>query len=181
MKRLLIPSSALLGILFGLAIFITGCDGGGEGPPPSDLEGTYVFTRYELTVRGVDNFDLLADTLVVSGNSPRIEFFGGNATANLVYRLEGSSGSSFLAGRFNTGQDRVTIDYSGASEQDRFQLLLPAVVRFRLLEDNAILEASQAVQDVNLRAYSEDRYGGLTQNVNGTLQLRLERQPTEQE
>jgi hypothetical protein len=181
MKRLLTPSSALLGLLLGLAVILIGCDGSGEGPPPSDLEGTYVFTRFEFTVQGVDNFDVLADTLTTSENSPRIEFFGGNATANLVYRLEGSSGSSFLAGRFSTGQDRVTIDYSDASQQDRFQLLLPSVVRFRLLEDNTILEASQVVQDVDLHAYSEDRYGGLTQNVNGTLQLRLERQSAAQE
>jgi len=181
MQRLLISSSALVGTLLCLVISVVGCDGGGEGPPPSDLEGTYVFTRFELTVQGVDDFDLLADTLTTSENSPRIEFFGGNATANLVYRLEGSSGSSFLAGRFSTGQNRVTVDYSGASEEDRFQLLLPPVVRFRLMEDNAILTADQEVQDVNLRAYSEDRYGGLTQNVNGTLQLRLERQPAAQE
>ena len=181
MRQSVTPLSTFLSILLGLVIVVMGCDGGGEGPPPSDLEGTYVFTRFEFTVRGVDNFNLMTDTLTTSENSPRIEFFGGNATANLVYRLEGSSGSSFLAGRFNTGQDRVTIDFSGASEQDRFQLLLPSVVRFRLLEDNTILEASQAVQDVDLRAYSEDRYGGLTQNVNGTLQLRLERQPTSQE
>lgn len=172
---------AFLSILLGLVVFVAGCDGGGEGPPPSDLEGTYVFTRFEFTVQGVDNFNILSDTLMTSANSPRVEFFGGNATANLVYRLEGSSGSSFLPGRFNTGQNRVTVDFSGASEEDRFQLLLPTVVRFRLLEDNTILEASQRVEDVNLRAYSQSRYGGLTQNVNGTLELRLERQPAPQE
>lgn len=181
MKRPSTPSFGFSSVLLFLILFVMGCDGSGDGPPPSDLEGTYIFTQFEFTVQGVENFNLLADTLTTSENSPRIEFFGGNATANLVYRLEGSSGSSFLAGRFSTGQGRVTIDYSGASERDRFQLLLPSVVRFQLLENNAVLEADQTVQDVDLRAYSEDRYGGLTQNVNGTLRLRLERQPAAQE
>ncbi|MFP4227559.1 MAG: hypothetical protein ACLFTE_01880, partial [Salinivenus sp.] len=156
--------------------FVSACDSGGEGPAPSDLEGTYVFDRFEFAVSGVDNFDLLADTLVEAENSPRMEFFGGNATANLVYRVEGSGGSSFIAGRFSTGQDRVTIDFSEASEDDRFQLLMPSVVRFQVEDDRATLVAEQPVDDVNLRKYAPERYGGLTQNVDGTLRMRLERQ-----
>lgn len=158
------------------ATLISACDGGGEGPPPSDLEGTYVFTRFEFTVQGVNNFDVLADTLVSSQNSPRMEFFGGNATANLVYRVENSDGSSFIPGQFATGPNRVTVDFSQASADDRFQLLLPAVVRFQLQDDRSTLVADQPVDDVNLRRYAPGRYGGLSQNVNGTLRLRLERQ-----
>jgi hypothetical protein len=140
------------------------------------LEGTYVFTRFEFTVQGVNNFDVLADTLVSSQNSPRMEFFGGNATANLVYRVENSDGSSFIPGQFATGPNRVTVDFSQASADDRFQLLLPAVVRFQLQDDRSTLVADQPVDDVNLRRYAPGRYGGLSQNVNGTLRLRLERQ-----
>ncbi len=167
------------GIVVALIVggtIVSACDGGGEGPPPSDLEGTYVFTRFEFTVQGVDNFDLLADTLVQSQNSPRMEFFGGNATANLVYRIENSDGSSFIPGQFSTRPDRVTVDFSQASEEDRFQLLLPTVVRFQLQNDRSVLVAEQSVDDVNLREYAPGRYGGLSQNVNGTLRLRLERQ-----
>lgn len=162
-------------LLVGATLF-SACDGGGEGPPPSDLEGTYVFTRFEFTVQGVNNFDILADTLVSSQNSPRMEFFGGNATTNLVYRVENSDGSSFIAGQFATGPDRVTVDFSQASEDDRFQLLLPSVVRFQLQDDRSTLVADQPVDDVDLRRYAPERYGGLSQNVNGTLRLRLERQ-----
>lgn len=155
---------------------MSACDGGGEGPPPSDLEGTYTFTQFEFTVSGVDDFDLLADTLVQTETSPRLEFFAGNATANLVYRVENSDGSSFIPGQFSTGPDRVTVDFSQADGDDRFQLLLPPVVRFQLQNGESVLVANQPVDDVNLRRYSEDRYGGLTQNVDGTLRLRLERQ-----
>lgn len=168
-----------VGIVVALVVgstIVSACDGGGEGPPPSDLEGTYVFTRFELTVQGVDNFDLLADTLETASNSPRMEFFGGNATANLVYRVENSDGSSFIPGQFSTRPDRVTVDFSQASEADRFQLLLPTVVRFQMQDDRATLVAEQQVNDVNLREYAPGRYGGLSQNVNGTLRLRLERQ-----
>jgi len=38
-----------------------------------------------------------------------------------------------------------------------------------------VLQADQEYRDVNLREYAPERYAGLTQNVNGTLQLRLER------
>ena len=168
-----------IGIVVALVVgstIVSACDGGGEGPPPSDLEGTYVFTRFEFTVQGVNNFDLLADTLVQSQNSPRMEFFGGNATTNLVYRVENSDGSSFIAGQFSTGPNRVTVDFSQASEADRFQLLLPAVVRFQLQDGRSTLVADQPVDDVNLRRYAPGRYGGLSQPVNGTLRLRLERQ-----
>ncbi len=163
--------------LFLAALFVlAACDSNGGGPPPSDLEGTYQFTRFEFVVAGVDDFDLLADTLVATDTSPRMEFFGGNATATLVYRVEDSPGTSFLPGKFTTGSDRVTVDFSQADEKDRFQLLLPPVVRFQILDDSLALEADQRIEDVNLRRYAPDRYDGLTQNVNGTLHLRLNRQ-----
>lgn len=167
-------SSLLLGLLL-LALGLSGCDSNGGGPPPSDLEGSYVFTRLEFVSAGVDNFNLLADTLVTASNSPRIEFFGGNATANLVYRLEGDDGSSLLSGQFSTGQNRVTIDLSNVSEQNRFELLLPRIIQLQLSEQNTRLTKDLPVRDVNLRKYAPGRYGGLTQNVNGTLHMRLER------
>ncbi len=163
-----------VGVL-AIGLALAACDSDGGGPPPSDLEGTYVFNRFELTVRGVDNFDLLADTLVTASNTPRMEFFGGNATANLIFRVEGSPGSSLLSGRFTTSRDRVTVDFSNATEEDRFQLLLPQVVRFQTQNNSRRLVADQEVRGVDLRRYSEGRYGGLTQNVNGTLRLELER------
>lgn len=162
-------------ILLLAATALVACDSESSGPPPSDLEGTYVFTRLEFTVAGVDNFDVLADTLVTSETSPRMEFFGGNATVNLVYRVEGSAGSSLLSGQFTTGDRRVTADLSGAPREDRFQLLLPPILRLQSMDNNTRLVADQEVRDVNLREYSPGRYGGLTQNVDGTLHLRLER------
>jgi hypothetical protein len=169
--------SASLVVLFALVLSLglTGCDSEDPGPPPSDLEGSFVFTRFELTVSGVKDFSLLDDTLRTSSDSPRMEFFGGNATANLVYQVEGDEGSSLLAGQFTTSGNRLTVDFSEAREEDRFQLLLPPVVRFQIEEENSVLVANQEVQDVNLREYAPGRYGGLTQNVNGTLRLRLER------
>ena len=153
-----------------------GCDQSGGGPPPSDLEGTYTFTQFEFTVAGVDDFNLLADTLVVSSLSPRLEFFAGNARANLVYRVEGSEGSSFLPGRFTTGPSRLTLDLKNVPAEDRFQLLLPTVVHFTLPEGETVLEARQEVESVELQSYAPERYAGLTQPVNGTLLIRLERQ-----
>ena len=169
--------SASLVVLFVavLSLGLIGCDSTDPETPPSDLEGSFTFTRFELTVSGVNNFDLLADTLQTSSTSPRMEFFGGNATANLVYRVEGDEGSSLLPGQFTTSGNRLTVDFSGAREKDRFQLLLPPVVRFQIEEDNSVLVANQEVQDVNLRDFAPGRYGGLTQNVDGTLRLRLER------
>jgi len=167
------PTALLLLFVFGLGL--VGCDSNSSNTPPSDLEGSFAFTRFELTVSGVNNFDLLTDTLQVSSNSPRMEFFGGNATANLVYRVEGDENSSLLAGQFSTDGRRLTVDFSGAREDDRFQLLLPLTVRFQVENDNTELVANQEVRDVNLRDYAPGRYGGLTQNVNGTLRLRLER------
>jgi len=162
-------------VLLPLVLFLGACDSGGGGTPPSDLEGTYVFTRFEFTVSGVNDFNLLADTLETSSNSPRMEFFGGNATANLIYRTEGSEGSSLLAGRFSTGGNRITVDFSESQSEDRFQLLLPPVIRFQTQDGESRLVADQEVRDVNLRRYAPDRYDGLTQNVNGTLRLRMER------
>lgn len=160
---------------FALCVVLVGCDSGENGPPPSDLEGTYLVNRFEFTVRGVNNFNVLADTLVASSNSPRMEFFGGNATTNLIYRVEGDAGSSLISGQFSTRQNRVTVDFNNANEEDRFQLLLPPVVRFETQQNNQRLVAAQEVRDVDLRRYSEGRYGGLTQPVNGTLHLELER------
>lgn len=168
------PHIALV-LVFVLSLGVVGCDSTDPGPPPSDLEGSFVFSRFEFTVSGVNNFDLLADTLQSLENSPRMEFFGGNATANLVYRIEGDEGSSLLSGRFTTSGNRLTVDFSESRESDRFQLLLPPVVRFQIENDNTELVANQEVRDVNLREFAPNRYGGLTQNVNGTLRLRLER------
>jgi len=161
--------------LLALGLPLVACDSNGGGPAESDLEGTFVFTRIEFTVAGVNNFDVLADTLVATDTSPRMEFFSGNATANLVFRLEGNPGTSFLPGQFRTDDGRVTVDFSGASAEDRFQLLLPPVVQFELSNNGTVLQADQEYRDVNLREYAPERYAGLTQNVNGTLQLRLER------
>lgn len=165
----------LVGGLLVLSFGLLACDSNGGGPPPSDLEGTYAFTRFEFTVAGVDDFNVLEDTLVTASNSPRMEFFGGNATVNLIYRVEGSPATSLISGRFTTGRGQVTADFSSASEADRFELLLPQVVRFQTEGGNERLVANQKVNDVDLRAYAPGRYRGLTQNVNGTLRLRLER------
>lgn len=163
----------LLVLAFGMGL--VACDSGNGGPPPSDLEGTYVINQLEFTVSGVNDFDILGDTLQTSSNSPRMEFFGGNATVNLVYRLEGSSGSSLLSGQFTTGNGRVTVDLSNENKKSRFELLLPSVVRFERQDNGNRLIANQEVRDVNLREYSPGRYEGLTQNVNGTLRVDMER------
>lgn len=158
-----------------LLALLPACDSGDDGPPPSDLEGTYTVSRFYLRVSGVNDFDLLADTLAAQ---PRLEFFGGNARANLVFRLEGTSGSSFLAARFSTGENRVTVDFSDEPADARFQLLLPEIVNFQLQNGTDELVANQEVQGVDLGRYAPGRYGGLTQPVNGTLELRLARQQT---
>lgn len=166
--------------LFGL-VFVFGlvaCDSDGGGPPPSDLEGTYVFEELRFTVNGVNNFNLLQDTLVTdtaNTSSPRMEFFGGDATVDLIYLLEGRNGRSRIPGQFTTGSGRVTVDFSEASEEDRFEILLPRVVRLQRQEDGNRLVADQEVRDVDLRSYSPGRYGGLTQPVNGTLRMELQR------
>lgn len=185
-SRLPFSKRAVRGLCLGivalaLGIGLTACDSNG-GPAPSDLEGTFEIQEMRFTVAGVDNFNILADTLRASSGpipSPRMEFFGGNATVNLVYRLEGSDGSSQLSGQFTTRQDRVTADFSNVSEENRFEILLPTIVRMQRENGGARLVVAQEVRDVDLRAYSPDRYGGLTQNVNGTLHMELERVQTE--
>jgi len=166
----------LVGIVFGLGL--VACDSNGGGPPPSDLEGTYVFEELRFTVQGVDNFNILQDTLVTDTsdvNAPRMEFFGGDATVDLIYLLEGRNGRSRIPGQFSTGSGRVTVDFSEAGEDDRFEILLPAVVRLERQDGGDRLVADQEVRDVDLRDYSPGRYGGLTQPVNGTLRMELER------
>mgnify|MGYP006270752881 CR=1 FL=1 len=166
-------------VAFGLMglLVLAGCDSGGDGPPPAELEGTYQVTRFELTVAGVDNFNLLADTLQSNDPSlPRVEFLAGSATALLFFQLEGSAGRSVIEGGFSTGPGRVTVDLSNVSEDRRFQLLLPTVVQFSTEEDNTVLQANQEVREVDLNRYAPERYAGLTQPVNGTLAIRLVRQ-----
>lgn len=166
----------LVGIVFGLGL--VACDSNGGGPPPSDLEGTYVFEELRFTVQGVDNFNILQDTLVTDTsdvNAPRMEFFGGDATVDLIYLLEGRNGRSRIPGQFSTGSGRVTVDFSEAGEDDRFEILLPAVIRLQRQDGGDRLVADQEVRDVDLRDYSPGRYGGLTQPVNGTLRMELER------
>ncbi len=177
MRRYHDPSSQLnwlTGLLAAaVLILMVGCDSEGDnGPRPSDLEGAYTFDRFAFTVAGVDNFDLLADTLAAA---PRLEFFGGNARVTLVYRLEGQTANSQIAGSFTTRSNSVTVDFSNAVEEDLRELLLPPTVRLDILNNREQLRADQRVEDVNLRDYAPGRYGGLTQNVNGTLELRLSR------
>lgn len=169
-------SRRLSGLLIAVLLLIVGCDSGGDnGPQPSDLEGAYTFDQFAFTVAGVDNFDLLADTLA---SAPRMEFFGGNARVTLVYRLEGSPASSQIAGSFTTRSNSVTVDFSNAVEEDRRDLLLPPTVRFEILDNRTQLRADQRVEEVDLRDYAPGRYGGLTQNVNGTLRMHLTRVDT---
>lgn len=172
----LIRGLGVLGIVFGLGL--VACDSNGGGPPPSDLEGTYVFQELRFTVQGVDNFNILRDTLVTDTSdisSPRMEFFGGDATVDLIYLLEGRDGRSRIPGRFTTSEGRVTVDFSEADKEDRFEILLPQVIRLQRQEGGDRLVADQEVRGVNLRDYSPGRYGGLTQPVNGTLRMELER------
>ena len=167
-----------LGVLLIVGLGLMACDSNGGGPPPSDLEGTYVFEELRFTVAGVDNFNILRDTLVTDtsgADAPRIEFFGGDATVDLIYRLEGSDGRSRIPGQFTTGRGRVTVDFSEASKKDRFEILLPPVVRLQRQDDGARLVADQEVRKVDLKKYSPGRYGGLTQKVNGTLRMELTR------
>ena len=174
--RAFIRCLGLVGIVFVLGL--VACDSNGGGPPPSDLEGTYVFEELRFTVQGVDNFNILQDTLVTDTsdvNAPRMEFFGGDATVDLIYLLEGRNGRSRIPGQFSTGSGRVTVDFSEAGEDDRFEILLPAVVRLERQDGGDRLVADQEVRDVDLRDYSPGRYGGLTQPVNGTLRMELER------
>jgi len=172
----LVRCLGILGIVFGLGL--VACDSNGGGPPPSELEGTFVFEELRFTVQGVDNFDLLQDTLVTDTSgitSPRMEFFGGDATVNLVYLLEGRDGRSRIPGQFSTGRGRVTVDFSEATEEKRFEILLPPVIRLQRQDDGTRLTADREVRDVDLKAYSPGRYGGLTQPVNGTLRMELRR------
>lgn len=166
-------SLGIIGLVVGLGL--VACDSNDGGPPPSDLEGTYLIEEMRFVVSGVDNFNIREDTLMVTENSPRMEFFGGNATVNLIYRLEGSDGSSLLSGQFTTSRNRVTADFSNVRQNDRFEILLPPVVRFQRENNGNRLVANQEVRDVDLKSYSSSRYGGLNQNVNGTLQMRLTR------
>ncbi len=157
-------------------LLLTGCGGdGGTGPAPSDLEGTYTFDQFEFAWQGGDNFDILGDTLVTSDRSPRVEFFGGNATVNLVYRMEGSDGSSQISGQFSTQPNRVTVDFSQVAEENRRELLLPELIRFDIMDGGLRLNADQDRSSVDLRGYAPERYAGLTQPVNGTVVLRLNR------
>ncbi|MFO8232788.1 MAG: hypothetical protein R6U20_08985 [Longimonas sp.] len=160
--------------MVGLLV-LAGCGGDESGPAPSDLEGTYTFDRFEFTVAGVDNFNVLSDTLVTSDRSPRLEFFGGNATVNLVYRMEGSDGSSQISGQFSTRRNEVRVDFSQVAEENRRELLLPELIRFNIVDGGLRLNADQPRSEVDLNAYAPDRYAGLTQPVNGTLVLRLDR------
>ena len=163
-------------ILFILSVvLLAGCGSDDNGPAPSDLEGTYTFDRFEFVSQGVDNFDVLADTLVTSDRSPRMEFFGGNATVNLVYRVEGSDGSSQLSGRFSTSSNAVTVDFSEEPVEERRQVLLPDIIRFEILDAGLRLRADQERSNVDLNGYAPGRYGGLTQPVDGTLVLRMGR------
>lgn len=166
--------------IFGLVVGVglVACDSNGGGPPPSELEGTFVFEELRFTVRGVDNFDLIQDTLVTDTSdvsSPRMEFFGGDATVNLVYMLEGRNGRSRIPGQFSTGRGRVTVDFSESTKKKRFEILLPPVIRLQRQDDGTRLTAEREVRDVDLKAYSPGRYGGLTQPVNGTLRIELRR------
>lgn len=161
-----------------LALGLAACDSNGGGPPPSDLEGTYKIQEMRFTVAGVDNFNILADTLNVSDGpppSPRMDFLGGDATVTLIYRLQGSPGSSQVFGQFFTREGRVIVDFSNAGERQRSELLLPDEVVFQREDSGARLVANQEVRDVNLKDYSPGRYGGLRQNVNGTLRMELTR------
>ena len=172
--RRAVSSFLVSGLLLALSLaLLAGSDS--NGPAPSDLEGTYTFDRFEFVSLGVDNFDVLADTLVTSDRSPRMEFFGGNATANLVYRVEGSDGSSQLSGRFSTSPNTVTVDFSEAPAEERREVLLPDIVRFEIVDGGLRLRADQERSEVDLSGYAPGRYGGLTQPVDGTLVLRLNR------
>lgn len=167
---------ALSVALVASLLLLAGCGGdGGNGPAPSDLEGTYTFDRFEFTVAGVDNFDVLGDTLITSDRSPRLEFFGGNATVNLVYRMEGSDGSSQISGEFSTRRNEVRVDFSQVAEENRRELLLPELIRFDIIDGGLRLNANQPRSSVDLRGYAPERYAGLTQPVDGTLVLRLNR------
>lgn len=169
----------------GMLVLVCGlglvaCDSSGGGPPPSDLDGAYVIQEMRFTVSGVNNFNILTDTLVADTtgpNAPRIEFFGEDATAIMIYRLEGSEARSSISGAFSTGQGRVNVDFTNISEASRFGGMLPTRLRLQLENDRARLVANQEVQRVDLRDYSPGRYGGLTQPVNGTLRMELERVP----
>jgi hypothetical protein len=72
----------------------------------------------------------------------------------------------------------VTVDFSDEPADARFQLLLPEVVNFQLQSGTDELVTNQEVQEVDLARYAPGRYGGLTQPVNGTLEIRLARQQT---
>ncbi len=165
------------GLLFVLSFaLLAGCGSDDNGPAPSDLEGTYTFDRFEFAVQGVNNFNILADTLVTSDRSPRMEFFGGDATVNLVYRIEGSDGSSTVSGQFSTRRNNeVLVDFSREDEESRRELLLPEIIRFDIIDGGLRLSADQERNEVDLRGYAPGRYAGLTQPVNGTLVLRLNR------
>lgn len=165
-------SLLVVSLITGLFI-LSSCDGNGDnGPQPSDLEGEYIFDQFAFTVQGVDDFNVLEDTLAAP---PRLEFFGGNARVTLIYRMEGSPASSQVAGSFTARNNTLTVDFSNAVEEDLRELLLPPTVRFDIQNNRTRLSADQRVEDVDLREYAPGRYGGLTQNVNGTLVLRLTR------
>ena len=164
------------GLLFILSLaLLTGCGSDSNGPAPSDLEGTYTFDRFEFVTDGiaVANFDILADTLVTSDRSPRMEFFGGNATVNLVYRVEGSDGSSQLSGRFSTSSGAVTADFSEEPVEERREILLPEIIRFEIVNGGLQLRADQPRSEVDLGGYAPGRFGELT--TGGKLVLRMGR------
>lgn len=174
MHRLLVlPGLILIVISMGLL----GCDSSTDpGPDPGDFEGTYVFEEFIFEIPGtaVRDLDFLEDVLVVSDNTPRMEFFGRNASVDIVYQFE--DGRSRVAGVYSvSGGNQVRLDFSGASESDLQELLLPATFSFDVSSGAVRLEAELERTNVNLAQLYPEFYEGLSPVERGILKMRLRR------
>lgn len=167
-------SSFFVGLLVASMLALAACDSNGGGNTDA-VVGVYEFTRFQFDPNSsaFTTIDMLNEL-----EAAEIEFFS-DGTYSLRYRFEGGESSRILRGNFaRDGQDvRLSGEDNDAGQYQA--VLLPRRFELRIEDGDQVngltADFSHAFPAAALRDYRPEEYEGVSGEVNGEVQLTLER------
>lgn len=167
-------TSLLLGLLVAGLLALPACDSNGGGSTDA-VVGVYEFTRFQFAPNSsAFNTINVLDTL----QAAQIEFFS-DGSYSFRYRFDGNQSSRILRGSFSRSGQNISISGEDGDAARYQAVLLPRTFTLRIEDGEQVnrlrAEFRHAFSGATLRGYRPDTYEGINGDIEGEVQLTLER------
>lgn len=166
-------SFLLIGLLAASMLTFAACDSNGGGNTDA-VVGVYEFTRFQF---GPSSSAFTTINMLNELEAAEIEFFN-DGTYSFRYRFEGENSRS-LRGSFSRDGQNIRLSGEDNDAAQYRTVLLPRRFELRIEDGDQVnrlrADFSHAFPAAALREYRPDEYEGVNGEVDGEVQLTLER------